>query len=97
VRCEPGVDATTQAKSAIEYCKRSILHAIFAAALEDEVVAIHRSHGVYIPPVPEKPGRIITAAQFDRLYQALPDASAQLLVETGIDPGSRRLGLTATS
>jgi hypothetical protein len=37
---------------------------------------------VKIPPVPEKPRRIITAAQFDRLYQTLPDADTQLLIET---------------
>jgi integrase len=73
----------------IEYCKRSILNAIFTTAMEDEVIAIHPSHGVKIPPVPEKPRRIITAAQFDRLYQALPDANAQLLVETGVESGMR--------
>jgi integrase len=73
----------------IEYCKRSILNAIFTTAMEDEVVTIHPSHGVRTPPVPEKPRRIITAAQFDRLYQALPDADAQLLVETAIESGMR--------
>jgi integrase len=39
--------------------------------------------------VPEKPRRIITAAQFDLLYQALPDADTQLLVETAIESGMR--------
>jgi integrase len=39
--------------------------------------------------VPDKPRRIITAAQFDRLYQALPDANAQLLVEIDIESGMR--------
>jgi len=73
----------------IEYCKRSILNAIFTTAMEDEVVVIHPSHGVKTPPVPEKPRRIITAAQFDRLYQALPDADTQLLVETAIESGMR--------
>ena len=73
----------------IEYCKGSILNAIFTTALADEVVTIHPSHGVKIPPVPAKPRRIITAAQFDRLYQALPDADAQLLVETDIESGLR--------
>ena len=42
-----------------------------------------------IPPVPKKPRRIITAAQFDRLYQALPDADTQLLIETDIESGLR--------
>ncbi len=73
----------------IEYCKGSILNAIFTTALEDEVVTIHPSRGVKTPPVPDKPRRIITAAQFDLLYQALPDAGARLLVETGIESGMR--------
>jgi integrase len=73
----------------IEYCKRSILNAIFTTALEDQVVTIHPSHGVKTPPVPEQPRRIITAAQFDLLYQALPDADTQLLIETAIESGMR--------
>jgi integrase len=73
----------------IEYCKGSILNAIFTTALTDEVVTIHASHGVKSPAAPGKPRRIITAAQFDRLYQALPDADAQLLVETDIESGMR--------
>jgi site-specific recombinase XerC len=66
----------------IEYWKGSILNAIFTTALTDEVVTIHPSHGVKSPAAPAKPRRIITAAQFDRLYQALPDADTKLLVET---------------
>ena len=73
----------------IEYCKGSILNAIFTTALTDEVVTIHPSHGVKSPAAPGKPRRIITAAQFDRLYQALPDADAKLLAETGIESGMR--------
>ena len=73
----------------IEYCKGSILNAIFTTALVEEVVTIHPSHGVKTPPVPKGPRRIITAAQFERLYQALPDADAQLLVETDIESGMR--------
>jgi integrase len=61
-----------------------------------EVIAIHPGHGVKIPPVPEKPRRIITAAQFDRLYQALPDPGAKLLIETGIESGMRWGELTET-
>jgi integrase len=41
------------------------------------------------PAAPAKPRRIITAAQFDRLYQALPDADTKLLVETDIESGWR--------
>lgn len=73
----------------IEYCHGSILNAIFTTALVDEVVSIHPSHGVKRPPVPNKPRRIITAAQFDRLYQALPDADSQVLIETDIESGMR--------
>ncbi len=73
----------------IEYCKRSILNAIFSTAMVDDVVAIHPCHGVKIPAVPEKPRSTITAAQFDRLYQALPNADTQLLVETDIESGLR--------
>jgi integrase len=73
----------------IGYCKGSILNAIFTTALTDEVVTIHPSHGVKSPAAPAKPRRIITAAQFDRLYQALPDAGAKLLVETDIESGMR--------
>jgi hypothetical protein len=71
----------------IQYAKGSILNAIFTTALDDEVVTIHPSRGVKIPPVPDKPRRIITASQFSLLYLALPDADAQLLVETAIESG----------
>ncbi len=73
----------------IQYCKGSILNAIFTTALEDEVVTIHPSRGVKTPPAPDRPRVIITAGQFDALYQALPSADAQLLVETDIESGLR--------
>jgi integrase len=73
----------------IQYCKTSILNAIFTTAMEDEVVTIHPSRGVRTPPVSEQPRHIITVAQFDRLYQALPDAGTQLLIETAIESGLR--------
>ena len=73
----------------IQYCKVSILNAIFTTALEDEVVTIHSSRGVKTPPVPKKPRRIITAAEFDLLYKALPGTDARLLVETDIESGLR--------
>jgi hypothetical protein len=47
----------------IEYCKRSILNAIFSTAMMDNVTGIHPCHGVKIPAVPQKPRSIITAAQ----------------------------------
>jgi integrase len=73
----------------IQYCKGSILNAIFTTALEDEAVTIHPSRGVKIPPVPDKPRRIITANQFDSLYRALPDTDSQLLIETAVESGLR--------
>lgn len=79
-----GVPART-----IQYCKVSILNAIFTTALDDEVVTTHPSRGVKTPTVPKKPRRIITAAEFDLLYKALPNSDAQLLVETDIESGLR--------
>ena len=73
----------------IKYSKSSVLNAIFTTALMDDVVTIHPSHGVKTPPTPEKPRRIITPAQFDQLYQLLPDTDARLLVETDIESGLR--------
>lgn len=73
----------------IQYCKVSILNAIFTTALEDEVVTIHPSRGVKTPPVPKKPRRIITADEFDLLYKTLPDEDTRLLVETDIESGLR--------
>jgi integrase len=72
----------------IQYCKTSILNAIFTTALEDEVVAIHPSRGVKTPAVPAKPRRIITADQFGVLHEALPE-EFRLLVETDIESGLR--------
>jgi integrase len=79
-----GVPART-----IQYCKVSILNAIFTTALDDEVVTVHPSRGVKTPTVAQKPVRIITADEFELLYKALPDADAQLLVETDIESGLR--------
>ena len=73
----------------IQYCKTSILNAIFTTALDDEVITIHPSRGVKTPPVPEKARRIITAAEFGRLYDALPSDDFRLLVETDIESGLR--------
>ncbi len=73
----------------IQKCKRAILNAIFTTALQDQVISVHPGHGVKIPPVPKKPLKIITATQFGELYEALPDADSQLLVETDIEGGLR--------
>jgi integrase len=66
-----------------------ILSAIFTTALNDQVVFIHPCRGVRTPTVPVKPRLIITPEQFDVLYDALPDAETQLLVETDIESGLR--------
>jgi integrase len=73
----------------IEYCKNSVLNAIFTTALDDGVVVTHPGHRVPTDPVPRRPRKIITAEQFDAIYAALPDSDAQLLVETAIETGLR--------
>jgi integrase len=73
----------------IQFAKGSVLSGVFTTALSDGVVAIHPCRGVKTPPAPSNPLRIITPAQFDRLYQALPDTDARLLVETDIESGLR--------
>jgi integrase len=73
----------------IQYCKSSILNAVFTTALNDQVTYIHPCRGVKIPTVPATPRTIVTPEQFDAIYAALPDADAQLLVETAIETGLR--------
>ena len=66
----------------------SILSSIFTTAL-DEVTFIHPCKGVKTPTVPKKTRKIINAKQFDIIYEKLPDADAQLLVETDVETGLR--------
>jgi len=66
-----------------------ILSAIFTTALNDQVTFLHPCKGVKTPTVAAKPRVIITPEQFDMLYGALPDAEAQLLIETDIESGLR--------
>jgi integrase len=73
----------------IQYCKSSILNAVFTTALNDQVTYIHPCRGVKIPTVPAMPRTIVTPEQFDAIYAALPDADAQLLAETAIETGLR--------
>ncbi|MVZ99081.1 tyrosine-type recombinase/integrase [Actinomadura sp. LD22] len=73
----------------IQYCKVSVLNAIFTTALRDNIVVIHPSRGIKTDPVPEKIRKIITTEQFDAIYRNLPDADSQLLVETDIESGLR--------
>lgn len=73
----------------IKYCKTAILNAIFTTAVNDGVLVYHPSRGVKTDPVPEKSRQIITADQFARIYEALPDETSKLLVETDIESGLR--------
>jgi integrase len=74
---------------AIQYRKSSILNSVFTTALNDQVTHIHPCRGAKTPTVPATPRTIITPEQFDAIYAALPDADAQLLVETAIETGLR--------
>lgn len=72
----------------IKYCK-VIVDAIFTTALNDQITFLHPGKGVKTPPVVKKARRIITAEQFDAIYDALDDEIMQLLVETDIETGLR--------
>jgi integrase len=73
--------------SSIGYCL-TILSAIFTTAL-NEVIFLHPCRGVTAPATAKKIRQIVTPAQFDRLYAALPDDMMQLLVEVDIETGLR--------
>lgn len=66
-----------------------VLSAIFTTALNDLVIGLHPCKGVKSPTVPIKEYRILTPEEFDRLYDVLPIAASQLLIETLIDSGLR--------
>lgn len=68
---------------------KAILSAIFTTALVDEVTVLHPVRGVKIPTVPEKDLQIVTPEEFDIFYHHLPDAVAQMMVETAIESGMR--------
>lgn len=72
----------------IAKCK-VIIDAIFTTALNDKITFLHPGKGVEIPTVGTKPRRIITAGQFDAIYQHLPSDMLRLLVETDIESGLR--------
>jgi integrase len=72
----------------IRQCK-VIVDAILTAALNDQVTVLHAGKGVKTPPVAKKAKRIITAAQFDTIYQALEEEVMRLLVETDVESGLR--------
>jgi integrase len=68
---------------------KCILSAVFTTALNDQVTFLHPCKGVKSPTVPPVTLTIVTPEQFDALYQALPSAGAQLMVETAIESGLR--------
>jgi integrase len=78
-----GVGAPTIAK-----CK-VIIDAIFTTALNDQITFLHPGKGVKTPTVAKKPRRIVTAEQFESIYDALDDETMRLLVETDIETGLR--------
>ncbi len=80
---EKGANPPTIAK-----CK-VILDAIFTTAFNDKITVLHAGKGVQTPTAAAKPRRIITAAQFDAIYQQLGTDALRLLVETDIESGLR--------
>jgi integrase len=68
---------------------KTMLSAIFSTAFNDQVIFLHPCKGVKTPPVPRQAFVIITPEQFDTIYDALPDADTQLLIETDIESGLR--------
>ena len=68
---------------------KNILSAIFTTAVNDQIIYFHPCQGVKTPHAPRPELKIITPEQFDLLYDALPDAFFQLLVETDIETGLR--------
>jgi integrase len=68
---------------------KTVLSAIFTTALNDQRVHIHPCRGVKSPPVPKKARIIVTSAQFETIYESLPDEQSRLLVETDIESGLR--------
>ncbi len=57
--------------------------------MNDQVTFLHPCKGVKTPTIPVRPRRIITAAQFELIYAALPDTEMRLLVELAIESGLR--------
>jgi integrase len=72
----------------IRYCM-TILSAIFTTALNDQVTYLHPCKGVRTPAVAKKSRRIVTPEQFELIFEALPDDTSRLLVETAVESGLR--------
>jgi site-specific recombinase XerD len=80
---ERGVNPPT-----IQKCM-TVMSAICTTAFDDKVIWLQPCRAVKIPTVEEKMIQVIAPEQFDLIYQALPDADSQLLVETSIETGMR--------
>ncbi|MEU5157079.1 tyrosine-type recombinase/integrase [Glycomyces sp. NPDC021274] len=78
-----GVSATTRKRL------KQLLSSILGSAVNDRYLAENPCLLVKTDPVPRKPLTIITPAQFDVFYEALPDAMSKLVVETAIETGMR--------
>ena len=66
-----------------------ILSAVFTTALNDYIIALHPCRGVKSPTVPVKEYRVLTPAEFEKLFVALRSPIARLLVDTAIGSGLR--------
>ncbi|MEV5754678.1 tyrosine-type recombinase/integrase [Actinoallomurus sp. NPDC052308] len=80
---DSGRSATT-----VQRCK-TVLSSIFTTALNDQVIFLHPCSGVAAPPVPAKPLKIVTPAEFEAIVAALPDEQSRLLAEVAIEGGLR--------
>jgi integrase len=77
------IGAPTIAKSKV------VLDAILTTAFNDLITFLHAGKGVTTPTVVKKTKHVITAEQFDLIYQELPNDLMRLLVETDIETGLR--------
>lgn len=68
---------------------KAVLDAILTTALNDQVTFLHAGKGVRTPAVARRSPMIISAEQFEQLYEALPGGAMRLLVETAIESGLR--------
>jgi integrase len=67
----------------------AILSGIFTTAFNDQITHLHPCRGVKTPPVPKKLRTIVTPDQFDKIYAALSNDAARLLVELDVESGLR--------
>lgn len=72
----------------IRSCFVQHLSEIFTAAFNYQLTAPHPCRGVKTPPVPRR-FAIVNPAQFDEIYEHLPNEAARLPVETDSETGLR--------